>query len=190
MITSPDGSTSVGGRSGPLGGDADRAVLAALRQRADWVLVGAGTVRAENYRRPRRPDLRVAVVTATGDIDAAPELAGSGIVTLVMPEDGPAVSLPVVRAGRGTVDLEQILGRLDGDFVHVEGGPTLNARLLSLGLVDAFNVTFAPAVGGDRTRPIVAAMTGSVAPRLEMRWIYEQDGFVFVRYETPVESTG
>ena len=49
MITTVDGSVSVQGRSGPLGGPADWAVLSALRGCADAVVVGAGTARAEDY---------------------------------------------------------------------------------------------------------------------------------------------
>lgn len=185
MITTPDGVTSVGGRSGPLGGDADRAVLAALRGAADWVLVGGETVRAEQYRRPSRQDLRVAVVTASGDIAAAPELVSSGIVTLVMPEDGPRSELPNLRVGTGRVDLVAAVRRLDGDFVHVEGGPSLNAQLLAGDLVDAVNLTFAPALGGGPARPVFDSAAPAVGGRFRTRWIYETDGFVFVRYERP-----
>src|SRR5215210_6424427 len=49
MIGSVDGATSLNGRSGGLGGPADRRVFAALRSLADVVLVAAGTVRAESY---------------------------------------------------------------------------------------------------------------------------------------------
>lgn len=182
MITTPDGVTSVGGRSGPLGSDADRRVLASLRGAADWVLVGGETVRAEAYRRPRRHDLRVAVVTASGDIDAAPDLLASGIVTLMMPEDAPPTPLPSVRVGRGRVDLAAAIGLLDGNFVHVEGGPSVNAQLLEADLVDAVNITFAPMLGGGPHHPVFGGLT-SVNRLFRTRWVYEEDGYVFVRYE-------
>ena len=83
MIASADGAVAVGGASGGLGSPADRAVFAAARACADWILVGAGTVRAERYRLPRpsaaaraarraagrseRPGL--AVVSASLDLD-------------------------------------------------------------------------------------------------------------------------
>lgn len=53
MIASADGAVTVGGTSGGLGSPADRAVFAAVRACADWILAGAGTVRAERYRLPR-----------------------------------------------------------------------------------------------------------------------------------------
>lgn len=83
MIASADGAVTVGGTSGGLGSPADRAVFAAARACADWILAGAGTVRAECYRLPRpsaaaraarlaagrseRPGL--AVVSASLDLD-------------------------------------------------------------------------------------------------------------------------
>jgi riboflavin biosynthesis pyrimidine reductase len=50
MVASADGAAEAGGRSGPLGGPADRTVFMLLRSLADIVLVGAGTARAEHYR--------------------------------------------------------------------------------------------------------------------------------------------
>ena len=49
MIASVDGAASLLGRSGALGGPADKALFATLRSLADVVLVGAGTMRAEGY---------------------------------------------------------------------------------------------------------------------------------------------
>jgi riboflavin biosynthesis pyrimidine reductase len=48
MIASLDGGATADGKSGGLGGPGDRAVFALMRQLADVILVGAGTVRAEN----------------------------------------------------------------------------------------------------------------------------------------------
>lgn len=49
FVSSLDGSATVNGLSGPLGGQGDLAVLNLLRELADIVLVGAGTVRREGY---------------------------------------------------------------------------------------------------------------------------------------------
>lgn len=88
FVVSLDGAVEVGGRSAALGGAADRDVFTALRVLCDVVLVGAGTLRAENYgqahldseqrrRRAERARRRgldtagppaMAVVTASGDI--------------------------------------------------------------------------------------------------------------------------
>ena len=49
FVQSADGAVTLQGRSGPLGGDTDRAVMRVLRAMADVVIVGAGTVRVEEY---------------------------------------------------------------------------------------------------------------------------------------------
>ena len=49
MITSLDGGATDDGKSGGLGGPGDRAVFRLMRELADVILVGAGTVRIENY---------------------------------------------------------------------------------------------------------------------------------------------
>src|SRR2546423_15318466 len=66
MISSVDGAAAVEGRSGGLGGPADRKVFAALRSLADVVLVAAGTVRAENYGPGKVP---IAVVSGSLRLD-------------------------------------------------------------------------------------------------------------------------
>lgn len=56
MVVTADGSVVAGdGRSGPLGGQADRAMFRALRGEADVILAGATTVRVERYGAPRLP---------------------------------------------------------------------------------------------------------------------------------------
>lgn len=45
-----DGRATIGGVSGPIGSDADTAMLVGLRKRFDAVMIGAGTMRAERYR--------------------------------------------------------------------------------------------------------------------------------------------
>ena len=47
FIESADGAVTLGGRSGALGGETDRAVMQVLRTMADVLMIGAGTVRAE-----------------------------------------------------------------------------------------------------------------------------------------------
>src|SRR5436309_584925 len=68
MITTADGATAIDGRSGGLGGRADKQVFAALRSVADVILVGAGTVRVENYGPPKGA-ARLAIVTAKLDLE-------------------------------------------------------------------------------------------------------------------------
>ena len=49
MISSLDGGATDDGKSGGLAGPGDRALFARMRQEADVIVVGASTVRIENY---------------------------------------------------------------------------------------------------------------------------------------------
>src|SRR5665811_436383 len=49
MISSLDGGATDDGKAGGLAGPGDRALFARMRQEADVILVGASTVRIENY---------------------------------------------------------------------------------------------------------------------------------------------
>ncbi len=51
MASTADGRATLNGRSGPIGNRADQELFHALRSAVDAVLVGAGTARAERYRR-------------------------------------------------------------------------------------------------------------------------------------------
>ncbi|MDQ2627380.1 MAG: dihydrofolate reductase family protein, partial [Actinomycetota bacterium] len=83
FIGSIDGGATMDGRSGGLGSPGDRALFMLLRALADVVLVGAGTVRVENYggarlnvtERLRRRDRGqsevpgLAIVSRSGQLD-------------------------------------------------------------------------------------------------------------------------
>jgi riboflavin-specific deaminase-like protein len=51
MISTADGRATLGGHSGAIGGEADKELFHGLRTAVDAVMAGAGTVRAERYRR-------------------------------------------------------------------------------------------------------------------------------------------
>lgn len=185
MVESVDGATTIDGRSGGLSSPADAEVLRALRELADVVLVGAGTVRAEGYGAPGKPGLRIGVVSTRGaglDYDGTLFTSGAGFV--VTTEDGPPLQVPTVRAGRGRVDLAAAVGRLDADFVHCEGGASLNGALLDADLVDEMNLTISPRLaGGSASRPIAGAV--GVDRPMRLAHVLEEDGFLFTRWVRP-----
>jgi riboflavin biosynthesis pyrimidine reductase len=185
MISSIDGGTAVGGVSGSLGNRDDHAVFAALRARADGVLVGLGTVIAEHYRVPDPPQLQLYVVSDTTDVTGAEELFASGRATLVVPESVGAVpdGIPELRAGDGPfVDLETVATALAGQVLVSEGGPTLAGLLAAQNLLDEFFVTIAPrVVAGDSAR--VAHGPDADASLWELAHGFLDDaGFLFLRY--------
>lgn len=181
MISTPDGEVDVDGRSGALGGPADQARLLALRRAAAVVLVGAGTARAEMYRPPSRPDLRIAVVTRTCTVDFSTPLFTSGAGLIVTTINAPHVPVDSIRAGHDTVNLAEAINQLPPGIVHVEGGPSLNAALFDADLVDAINMTFAPRLGGRRGPSITAAP--HALRQFHLVSAEPVDEFVFARYE-------
>jgi riboflavin biosynthesis pyrimidine reductase len=63
-----DGRATIDGVSGPIGSDADTAMLVGLRGRFDAVMIGAGTMRAERYAQLAKP-LIVVESTPAGRVD-------------------------------------------------------------------------------------------------------------------------
>jgi riboflavin biosynthesis pyrimidine reductase len=108
MISSADGAATLGGRSGALGGPADRMVFGVLRSLADVILVGAGTARAEKYRPVSQAGIwaglrhgqaaagpAIAVVSASLNLSGCEQLLAAG------PEDGPTIVITTeAAAGR------------------------------------------------------------------------------------------
>lgn len=164
MIATIDGATARAGRSGGLGNATDRAVLAAMREAADVVLVGSTTARGEGYGPPRKAGLRIGVVTNRGTVDPTAALFTSGAGFVIAPEQAEVPDgVPVLRTGHTQVDLAEAVARLPevvpgAAFVSAEGGPRLNAGLLAAGLVDELTVTTAPlAIGGPSARLVDGA---------------------------------
>ena len=182
MIASVDGATVVGGSSGGLGNPTDSQVLAALRQHADVVLVGAATVRAEGYGPPKKPGLRIGVVTSRGDgLDYGSPLFTSGAGFVVTTEDAPDLPVETVRAGRGRVDLVAACRRLDGDFIQAEGGASLNGALYDAGLIDEVNLTISPNLaGGGSPRAVNGA--GERLTGMRLAHLFEEDGYLYTRW--------
>ena len=178
MVASVDGATTVGGRSGKLGGPSDRRMFRALRGCADMILVGAGTVRAEGYRPPRTPEdtiatrrridgqderPRLVVVSASLDLDPNASLFADRESTDPPPIVATVTTAPtsrrallepvaeVVACGETWVDLTGLLAVLDNvgaRTVLCEGGPDLNHQLVAAGLVDELCITVSPGLTG------------------------------------------
>jgi riboflavin biosynthesis pyrimidine reductase len=195
MITSLDGSATLDGTSGGLGNANDREILVTLREHADVVIVGATTVRGEGYGTPGG-DVRIGVVTNSGEIDAESELFRSGAGFVITSEateirDG----IDTVRAGSTAVDLAVALARLgdvvgDVGYVHAEGGPTLNRSLLELDLVDELALTIAPTmVGGSGPRVTVGG--GEVSRPFDLaHLLVDAEGYTFGRWVRRRADTG
>jgi riboflavin biosynthesis pyrimidine reductase len=194
MISSVDGATALEGRSGGLGGPADRKVFGALRSLADIVLVAAGTVRAENYGPGNVP---IAVVSGSLRLDwdtpfftAAthrPIVVTSALAPAEAVEQAEAVA-DVLVAGDAEVDLVEAVAQLgERGFAHVlaEGGPSFNGVLAAAGLLDELCLTVAPVLVLGEAKRILAGPPLQPPPDLKLRSLCEEDGYLFLRYRLP-----
>ena len=188
MITAADGATTVGGRSGELGGPADKKVFAAIRSVADVILVGAGTVRAENYGPPSVP-ARLAIVSAK--LDLAPDARVFSIgyrPIIVTTEDADTTRraalenvADVIIAGTGRVDPRAALRNFSG-VVVCEGGPSLNGQLIADGLVDELCLSVAPLLASGESARIAHGPAPKSPVRMHLNRILEEDEILFFRY--------
>lgn len=204
MVASLDGAISVEGRSAGLGSSGDQRIFAVLRDLADVLLVGAGTIRAEGYggirldaarlARRHRWGLgaapRVAVVTG-GGLDAglgiftdseAPPLV---ITTAAGADRMSGYPATIIQAGADAVDLTMMVQALADLGLHrvlCEGGPGLLGRLLSAELLDELCLTRSPqTVGGPPTTMLGGAALAEPV-RWELQTLHLEQGNLFSRY--------
>jgi riboflavin biosynthesis pyrimidine reductase len=184
MITSADGGSAVDGVSGGLGNRDDHAVFQALRDAADGVVVGLGTVVAEHYHPPATAGLHLYVVADRPDTSGAEALFASPAVTMVLPEDaGPApAGVAELRFGSGLVDLRALFAARRGQVLVLEGGPSLAGICVSLGLVDEFFVTISPRVVAGGSGRVVHGPDADPHPWGLQHGFCDDDGFLFLRY--------
>ncbi len=198
-----DGRATIAGVSGPIGSDADTAMLAGLRARFDAVMIGAGTMRAERYGRPvsrqetreRRERLGLPhdplMVIVSGRLDLpwdAPLFSEGGRVLIFTASaaEPPQTATPLrVVRHRDFVDIGAALRHLRQErgvrALLCEGGPRLHGELEAAGLVDELFLTTAPKLAGGGAPRIVEGELPAVA-ELELAWLLEQDGELFARY--------
>lgn len=170
MISSLDGSATAAGRSGGLGGDGDRRVFRALREQADVVLVGAATVRDEDYGTPEHPAL--AIVTR-GEVARTPRLHPPGREPLVYSGGGASVHLREVLSDLYRRGFRRVLA---------EGGPGVLGALLADGLVDELCLTIAPRLVGGDGRRIVAGPDLPTDHWRRLQVLGDDEGFLYTRW--------
>jgi riboflavin biosynthesis pyrimidine reductase len=199
FVASVDGAAWVDGRSRALGSPADRRVFRLLRELAEVVLVGAGTVRAEDYRGARRPTRGrdtpppIAVVTASADLDPASRLfADTTVAPIVLtlasaPEERrerlAAAGADVVVLERLTPDL--LLAELASRGlcrVLCEGGPRLFGELVAADAVDELCLTVAPLLAAGPAPRIAHCVSGPPPRALELAGALHEDGNILLRY--------
>ncbi len=183
MISSKNGLATLDGKSGPLGGTADKALFRTLRGLADVILVAAGTVRAENYSVPvitertslirasqNKPPLpSLAILTNSLNLDpdsalfASPHYRPTILTSTARPKENILSIFPnadILQTQGSRVNLKQALSDLAvtyGPVILVEGGPILNQQLVDLDLFDEFCITISPRNSSDELSPFVTS---------------------------------
>lgn len=204
FVTTIDGAAEVDGGSTAINDEDDRAMFGAIRAVADFILVGAETVRVENYHpvdldEPRR-QARVAagldevphLVVATRSLALDPAMRVFGNpkrrVTILTDEEAPTERAEALAE---VADVVRLRGTSPSDFVHYmrmakvilcEGGPRLMGQFIADGLVDEIALTISPMLtAGDSVR---MAHGLAADPPMEMRLdrVLYGDRALFLRY--------
>ncbi|MBS4730041.1 pyrimidine reductase family protein [Mycobacterium sp. SM1] len=211
VISSLDGGATVKGTTGGLGGPGDRRLFHLLRELADVILVGAGTVRVENYsgahlsiaqrqHRQTRGQSEVpplAIVTNSGRLDRdLPVFTRTEVAPLVL--TSAAAATETRRRLAGLADVIACSGgdsaAVDEAVVRValeerglrraltEGGPLLLGSLIERDLLDELCLTIAPVIVGGRA-PRITTDPGQVLTRMRCRHVLADDaGYLYTRY--------
>jgi riboflavin biosynthesis pyrimidine reductase len=211
MISSIDGGATDDGKAGGLAGPGDRALFARMRQEADVIVVGASTVRIENYSgaqmsaaqrqdRQRRGQAEVppiAVVTHSADFERDAKLFTRAevpplILTCRETADDArrrfGTLAEVIDASGSKADRVEpaavldVLNRRGMRRVLTEGGPTLLSLFISRNLLDELCVTIAPILVGGMARRIA---TGSGEAHTRMRRSHvlsDSEGYLYTRF--------
>ncbi|OIJ93356.1 5-amino-6-(5-phosphoribosylamino)uracil reductase [Streptomyces sp. MUSC 14] len=198
-----------------LSGPADFDRVDEVRAASDAILVGAGTIRADNPRllvnsaerraariaagRPAYP-LKV-TVTVSGDLDPAARFWHTGGAKVVYTTDAGAEraarllgdGAEVVPLGPD-LDWRALLEHLY--VVHgvrrlmVEGGGTVHTQLLRQGLADELQLVLAPLLVGDPAAPRLFGPGAYQSGRLRLTETRRIEDVVLMRYEPTAPGTG
>jgi riboflavin biosynthesis pyrimidine reductase len=219
FIASLDGGATFAGKSGQLGGAGDRAVFDVLREMADVILVGAGTVRAETYagarptvaqrqRRQNRGQSEVpclAIVSKSGRLPRdMPVFTRTEVPPLVLTCTAATDQTQHSLAGLADVvdcsvddptgvDPAAVLAVLADrrlNRVLTEGGPMLFGSFVESGQLDELCLTIAPTLVGGREGRIA---TGSEQVLTGMRCAHvltDDEGYLYTRYLRAMPAHG
>lgn len=199
FVCTVDGAVTVDGVSGGLGSAADKRMFGLLRELAEVVLVGAGTVRAEDYRGARRATRGcatpppIAVVTGSADLDPASRLfTDTATAPIVLTTSGAPVERRerLAAAGADVAVLDDLspaslraeLGRRGLNRVLCEGGPALFGDLLAADAVDELCLTLAPLLAGGSAGRIARGPDGAAPRPSDLVGALHEDGVLLLRY--------
>ncbi len=204
MVSSLDGKAAVEGKASRIGSETDRETMRALRSKADAVMIGAGTLRAENLSLgldefSSGPQPLAVIVTRTGDVPLKTNLIANERqkILIITAQDAPEGNLNrlgarVLRlppAPAGAIDLGAALKVLKAEhaveLLLVEGGPSLNHALISQNLADELFLTLAPKLLGGTAEESLTVLEGPSLPpearNLSLLSVHFAAGELFLR---------
>lgn len=199
LVVTIDGRAAGGdGISDSLSSRTDRMILGVIRESADAVLVGAGTVRAEGYRLPSRAPL--AIVSASGRLDGhrlAPREGAPPVVVLTTAAGArhAAASLgalphEVVVVAEQSFAIADAVGALQRRGLRslvAEGGPSVIRSLLEADLLDELCLTTAPRLGG-RALPLLGEGDAPLTTWQRTQLLVDADGLSYARWSRAVPA--
>ena len=208
MVATGDGRITIGGRSGPIGNQHDRALFHELRAQVDAVMVGAGTARNERYgrmikdpgRRARReqaglsPEPLAVIVSARCALEPDRPLLQDPDSRVVVVTSSDIV-IPDVRAqvdyvrtpegDAGVVPVAPALAQLRQQGIETvlcEGGPVLNGTLLQEHLVDELFLAVASKLSAGAGPSVVSGPALGPPQPMQLVSVLEGGGDLFLRY--------
>jgi riboflavin biosynthesis pyrimidine reductase len=190
MITSVDGAIAIDGVSGGLGAPSDHQRFVAARRQADAIIVGASTVRIEDYQPATVP-----IIVISGSLSPDPK------ARLFSDPDNQPILFTTDQAARtrGTdfdgiaevislgdsVDPARVLADLDNRgmrTVVLEGGPTLNSHFLHADLVDEMLISYSPLIAGGTGSRLTNGDPMPDERRFTVDRVLLADDLLFARY--------
>jgi diaminohydroxyphosphoribosylaminopyrimidine deaminase / 5-amino-6-(5-phosphoribosylamino)uracil reductase len=157
-----------------------------LREEHDAILVGGGTVRADNPRLTRRlglsqtPWTRV-VLDGDGDVPPHAQILTDGGRTILFTSNAAAHNGPEIVPIEGRPDLTQVFSELHSRGVRsvlVEGGAVVHAELIRRGLWQKMVLFVAPMIVGGAEAPSI--FSGEAVTRLTEAYRFRFDRVEFV----------
>jgi riboflavin-specific deaminase-like protein len=202
MVSSVDGKAAIEGKASGIGDQIDRRAMRNLRSKADAVMIGANTLRAEKVSLgldQSGPQPMAVILTETGDLPLESKLVGFSRqqVLVVAPQiaaerfSGRARVLAAPTTPSGGIDLGKVLRILRADYsvaaLLVEGGPVLSHALISQCLADALCLTLAPKLIGGPSDQAPTILKGQLlsakdCSSLKLLSIYLAGSELFLRY--------
>lgn len=197
-----------------LSGPADFDRVDEVRASVDAILVGAGTIRADNPRllvgSPERRAARTAagkpefplkvVVSGSGEMDPAAVLWHTGGDKVVLTTDHGARTAHALGLAADVVPLGARLDwRAALEYLHdergvrrlmVEGGGTVHTQLMLRGLADELHLAMAPVLVGDPAAPRLFGPGTYPGGRMRLVETRRVEDVVLMRYQPTAPGTG